>query len=467
MSSPATDPSPATQRGPHSAAPRPSILPLVLSVSFIFFLVGSAVSEFRCFPYAEFLQPSFTAARALQRQFAMTASLRETDLWHTARHTQRGVVRNQSDKISEGFTLYTSGHDSAAFLIDMQGHVIHHWRVPFHSLWSEPPHVSRPLPESFIHWRRAHLFPNGDLIAMYEAAGDTPWGYGLVKVDRHSEVIWKVAEHVHHDLCVHPDGTVITLTHDWRDARAHPVPNCSHLGAVLLDDFVVVISPDGKITRRISLLTSIANSDYSDLLRTVEEDEWDVLHTNTVERVTPEFAEHHEFARADQIMLSFRSRNALAILDLESERIVWASCGPYRAQHDPDVLPNGQILLFDNRGHAGPGGPSRIIEFDPVAQAIHWSYTGTVEDPLYSLVRSTQQLLPGGNILITESDAGRILEVSRSGEVCWEFRNPARLPEGPPSIAIVCGATRVPAEYVQFPCQHPDDAVLAIKEPKQ
>jgi len=301
---------------------------------------------------------------------------------------------------------------------------------------------------------------------MYEAAGDTPWGYGLVKVDRHSNVIWKISDHIHHDLHVRPDGTIVTLAHEWHDSHAHPVEGAPHLGRVLLDDFVLEIAPDGQVTRRISLLQAIAHSDYAGLLTTVDKEEWDLLHTNTVEPITAEFAAHHHFARAGQIMISSRARNALAILDLETERIVWASCGPYRAQHDPDVLPNGRILLFDNRGHTAPGGPSRILELDPASQAIHWCYAGSKEDPLYSFVRSTQQLLPNGNILVTESDGGRILEVTRSGEVCWEFRNPASLPDGEPTIAIVCGAMRLPEDYIEFKGDGGDRSFLAIKELK-
>jgi hypothetical protein len=135
---------------------------------------------------------------------------------------------------------------------------------------------------------------------------------------------------------------------------------------------------------------------------------------------------------------------------LETKRIVWASSGPFRSQHDPDVLPNGRILLFDNTGHLGPEGPSRIVELDILSQQVHWCYAGTAADPLYSLVRSGQQMLPNGNVLITESDAGRIQEVTRGGEIVWEFRNPVSLDGEPPSIPIVCGATRWPTNYIEF-----------------
>lgn len=444
-----------SQRVEPVALAQPCVLTLTLGVSVAAFLMGSFVTEFRWFPYSQFLQPSYTAARALHSQMATTSSLRETDMWRTARFEDRGVRWHDQDQCYAGYTLYTSGHDSAAFLIDMDGRLVHRWKAPFHSLWSQPPHIDRAVREPYIHWRRAHLFPNGDLIAMYEAAGDTPWGYGLVKVDRDSNIIWKVADHIHHDLCVRPDGSIVTLSHEWRDAIAHPVQELPHLGRVLLDDYVVVLSPDGKVLRRISLLDAISKSDYANLLANVPEDEWDLLHTNTVELVTAEFAAHHDFAKEGQIMISLRSRHALAILDLELQKIVWASRGPYRSQHDPDLLPNGRILLFDNRGHAGPEGPSRILEFDPVSQAVHWQYAGSKSAPLNSFVRSVQQLLPNGNVLITESDGGRILEVTQDQQIVWEFRNPVSLPDDPKSVAIVCGATRLPADALHFEFRTP------------
>src|SRR3712207_9276565 len=65
--------------------------------------------------------------------------------------------------------------------------------------------------------------------------------------------------------------------------------------------------------------------------------------------------------------------------------------GPWLRQHDPDLLPNGNILLFDNQGHVGPGGITRVMEFDPGTQQIVWAYAGTAEQPFESEVRSSDR----------------------------------------------------------------------------
>ena len=50
--------------------------------------------------------------------------------------------------------------------------------------------------------------------------------------------------------------------------------------------------------------------------------------------------------------------------------------------------------------------------------------------PFWSNVRGDQQRLANGNTLITESEGGRIFEVSPDGEIVWEFINPVRNDDG-------------------------------------
>ena len=65
----------------------------------------------------------------------------------------------------------------------MTGEVLHEWQLPFSAIWDDTAQVGSP-PRSMIHYRNAYLYPNGDLLAIYEAVGDTPWGYGLAKMDK-------------------------------------------------------------------------------------------------------------------------------------------------------------------------------------------------------------------------------------------------------------------------------------------
>src|SRR3546814_3243527 len=85
------------------------------------------------------------------------------------------------------------------------------------------------------------------------------------------------------------------------------------------------------------------------------------------------------FAEEGRVLRSCRGIGTLAVIDLDSEEIVWARRGDWAGQHDPDILPNGNILLFDNLGKLGPGGRSRILEIDPQTGAEVWRYEGSGE----------------------------------------------------------------------------------------
>ena len=84
-----------------------------------------------------------------------------------------------------------------------------------------------------------------------------------------------------------------------------------------------------------------------------------------------------------------------------------------------------------------------MIEFDPRSQGIVWQYAGDAEHPFYSGVRSAQERLANGNTLITESEGGRLLEVTPEGEVVWEYLNPVRGGDAAEHIAVVSWGQRI------------------------
>jgi hypothetical protein len=189
----------------------------------------------------------------------------------------------------------------------------------------------------------------------------------------------------------------------------------------------------------------VARSEYRHLLYGVAAYALaDPLHTNTVDVITEEAAANFAFGEAGQVLLSFRELGAIGVLDPQTKRLRWAARGYWLGQHDPDILPNGNILLFDNYGYfERPEGRSRVVEFDPQTMAIVWQYAGTAEGPFESLIRASQERLANGNTLITESSGGRILEVTPAGEIVWQFINPVRGGEANDRLPIICWAQRL------------------------
>ena len=85
------------------------------------------------------------------------------------------------------------GHAQKAILISPSGEILHEWHLPYSEVWDDSAAVAEPQPDDLVYYRKAHLYPNGDLLVIYEGVGDTPWGYGLVKMDKDSNIIMEIS----------------------------------------------------------------------------------------------------------------------------------------------------------------------------------------------------------------------------------------------------------------------------------
>jgi hypothetical protein len=313
-------------------------------------------------------------------------------------------------------------------------------------VWNEQAAVKSPQPDNLIFFDKARMLPNGDLLAIYAAAGDTPWGYGMVKLDRNSNVIWSYLAHTHHDFDIAPDGRILALTHDF---SSDEIDGLGELDKPFLEDFVAVLSPDGRELKKISLTRAVAKSRFSILRVAIPSYSLvDPLHTNSVEYIDAAKARNFPEAQAGDVLLSFRDLSTIAVLSIDRGEIVWAARGPWLWQHDASLLPNGHITLFDNLGGFQNDNGARVLEVDPATSEVVWSYAGDAAHPVHSPLRSSAQPLPNGNILVTESDAGRVFEVARNGDIVWNFVNPTRGGDANQFIPVATWGQRIDPQSI-------------------
>jgi len=340
---------------------------------------------------------------------------------------QSGVTRHDPARAQAGWNFYTSGHAPMALLMDMDGRVLHSWQATLDSVFPDPKERGK-MPETTRFWRRARLLADGSVLAIFE-------GHSLVKLDKDSRVLWKNRCGAHHDLVVQPDGSLLVLT------RAVEVLPEFGQDPVLID-YVSWLDADGRETRRMSILEAVRRSEFKELADRVTARRGDLLHTNSLHGLDGALAERLPAFRAGNLLVSSRPNSFIGVLDIESETMTWALSGPFIEQHDPTVVPGGNLLLFDN---GGKRSWSRALELDPVDGSERWEYRGPTEAPLFSFFCGTAARLANGNTLVTETDGGRALEVTRAGEIVWEFWNPERAgPEGE-FIAALFEVVRVPA----------------------
>jgi hypothetical protein len=432
---------------PPTASSEPDKAPLwtaimaIASLLFLAFVGGAAIMHFGVFPMDP-LRRAFSGGAALYDGMTAYRDPYGTDFWADARTDKRGVTRYDPARAENGLTLYSSTHEQAAYLMDMRGNVVHRWQMNFSKLWDESAAVKNPRSDGFVYIEKARVLPNGDLIALYTAIGDTPWGYGIAKLNAKSEVIWKYLAHAHHDFEIDAAGNIHVLTQQVRETE---LPGFAHLPKPRIDDFIVTLSRDGREIASTSLMEMFAKSPYGRRLYFASRESvnsGDYLHANSLD-VLKEPVPGIPGSHAGQVLISFREVSTVALVDEERQEIVWAQSGPWVRQHDAQLLPSGNVLLFDNEGSTSGHGVSRVIEFQPATSRIVWSYAGREGEPLESISRSSETRLSNGNTLIVESMAGRVIEVAPNGDIVWEFVNPVRGGDGNRRIPIIFWVQRL------------------------
>jgi hypothetical protein len=366
-----------------------------------------------------------------------------------------GVTRYVRGSAFEGLNLFALTSRSEAWLVDMNGARLHSWASE-----RGQPAPGQELPSYFHGWQDVAVDAEGALYAIVSRDR-------VLKLDARSRLVWEVRLRAHHDLSLGADGSVYTLTDELRmakDAGGRPrlvfdndLVRIDRSGAirsrislleVLLDDPTVaprvraeiskrftalealglpealayLAADDPRATRRFDELEralggrppAVPDRELIALLRGLPGSPSDVLHANAVralDRAVP------GLGRAGDLLVSVRELDLVAIVDPVRRRLRW-SWGPgvLEAQHDPSVTAGGDLLIFDNRPDRGA---SRVVQVAPPSGRIVWAHEG-----FFSRTRGGVQALPNGNVLIVESEGGRAFEVTRAGDVVWEYHDP-------------------------------------------
>ena len=417
----------------------------VAGLGVLLFFAGYQVRSWELWP-TRLLERAKDAAGAFYNRYFV-----EDFAFIPAKGIKTGTVRLDAEHASPGLTLVTMKTKDSfiARLIELDGTVRHEWRKSFDEVWRDgaPQIVSRGNP-LMVRWHGIHLYPNGDLLLNFEG-GHFPYGGGLARLDKDSNVVWKVDENTHHDVFVAEDGGIWVPAMTYRDKPMSGLPRNK---TWYYEDTVLHVSADGKVLEKISVLDAlkgmpgllpdrIENSDFS--------------HLNNVEVVSAAFAAKVPGFEAGDILVSLRDFSALVLIDKDTHLAKWSMKGSFVLQHDPDLMPNGHILLYDNRGLRLTCKATRILEIDPRTQQIVWSFGGcpaSGEDSFYSEVWGDVQLLANGNVLFDEPMGGRVFEVTRepAPRVVWEWRNGIGDIDGEPYMGFVGDVLRYPREELPF-----------------
>lgn len=308
-----------------------------------------------------------------------------------------------------GYTVFSPVGQKDVWLVDMEGNFVHRWKLP------------RVLGMNGV------LLPNGNLMAGVRIPGgpveSLPGaGEGIVELDWDSNIVWKYEDQYmnSHEQFRMDNGN--TMTSHWKpvpDGLACKIPGgipgTEFKGQVWVD-VLREINPKGEVVWELPL-DEVLDPEQETICPLCPRETWTYVNSIVV---LPD----------DNVLICMRVTNTLAIIDKKERKIKWRfGRNVLGHPHNPTMLENGNVLVFDNglhtrSGSLSVGSYSRVLEINPKTNDIEWEYKDKSIANFYSSVGGGAQRLPNGNTLICECIKGKIFEVTPDKEVVWEFINP-------------------------------------------
>jgi len=413
-----------------------------LSLVVVSFLYGALAFKDRLFPWPTI---SF-AIGEVHRLFSPDWKQLSLD---TVRHDVP-VETLLPDHVEDRLLLVTAVDEdlrSELRVIDRAGEIIHRLRPDCFAIWPDDsafPEDRRPQTEEAAYLHGTAILPGGDVVTNFEHLS-------TIRVDPCGNVVWALVNLGHHSVHVSNTGEI------WVGAERYIVDGDTGIPnhhAPLNDWTAQHIAPDGEILETISVIEVLRRNGLDGLLfmSTLENDttavEGDTQHLNDVE-IYPHDMPSEIFSPGD-IMLSLRNTNTVLVIDRETHEIKFRSTGQVLRHHDPDFIGNDRISVFDNFNFAPspiPPPASRIVELDALTGEAEVVLAGDLgpDRAFFTHIMGDHQRLANGNILVTSSAEGRVLEFTREGDLAWRYSN--RIADG--RNGAIFNAEVLPAEMDQ------------------
>lgn len=351
-----------------------------------------------------------------------------------------GVTRLVRERVAPGLNLYSAADAPAATLMDMEGREVHRWSAATEEVWTGEERAARRTVEGSGFWRSVVAMPGGDLIALQKHLG-------VFRLDARSRVVWKFPCDAHHQVVVSSTGEIVTL--DRRVRRARELVGQPEF----LDDGIVWLGADGRERRRVSVLDAFTGGFHASSVKLSGKGAdggphrlGDTYHPVSLQLLESAGRIGGGAFPAGSVLLGFRKARRVALIQTDPVRPLWFADGPWVDLHDAQLVESERILVFDSLALEGRYGRSSVVEWDARSGEVTWACEASPGCPLDSPKGGAVQALPRGNVLITEAAGGRALEVTREGEVVWEFILPQRGGSRGELIPYLCSVRRISAD---------------------
>lgn len=381
-----------------------------------------------------------------------------------------GLFQNDSLSVN-GYTLWTVG--KGTYLIDNCGYLVHNWEHNFDAGLSVYLLENGNLLRTGRVGNTFNGGGSGGLIEEYNWEGELLWTYTISSDEARQ----------HHDIEPLPNGNILAISWELRseiEAQALGSLNTRSYWPEAIfelekvgdneanivwewhawDHLIQDTDPEKPNYGIISEHPELMDINYSPPVGNGPNGGGDWLHFNGIDydpirdeiiissrnmneiwiidhsTTTEEAASHSGGARGKGGDILYRWGNPIAY-SMEGPQVLFS-------QHDARIVhegfPNAGSITVYNNGTARPEGNYSTIDmitpprdadgnyllnaegiFGP--EELTWQYVADPPTSFFSNNRSGAHILPNGNTLICEDNKGRFFEVTKEGEIVWDYQN--------------------------------------------
>jgi len=359
-----------------------------------------------------------------------------------ARYTGSGVTIDSVD--DNGELVLLSGffdNNNEIRLVRRNGDIVNRWPLIYSKVFKDMSFLPHPPATDWnVDTHGALALPDGSIVFNFEYSGSA-------RIDRCGNVMWTLPVRSHHSVeRAEAGGFWIPGIQVATDGGTDRYPPFEPPYAV---STLMHVSEDGEVLQEISAVKLFYDSGLESLLSSrptyytpAPAHMWnrEILHLNKIAELSSALAADFPMFEAGDLVLSMRRLNLVMVVSPKTWKIRWWRIGPWLRQHDPEFRKGGTIVVFNNNIYANVAfgedlgqttGPteltvpriSNVLAMDPASGSHSVLYGSRPGQEMLSVIRGKVDLTPENELLITESDGGRVFQVDENGEIVWEYIN--------------------------------------------
>ena len=252
------------------------------------------------------------------------------------------------------------------------------------------------------------LFSDGSLV------GDGDWS-PLYKINFCSNLEWiNDEEKFHHSKMLDHEGNI------W--VPGHIKPKSQYVKKYSLKNYedisIIKINTDGKILFNKSVIEILIENNIA--INQYKIDQSNPIHLNDIE---PALSDTQYWKKGD-VFLSLKNQSSIIHYRPNTNKVINYISGPFSEQHDPDIISDKEISIFNNNNFLVNNEHSEVVIYNYETKRFRKLFNDQFKkNNIKTITMGLSHIFKDGSLMVEEQNHGRIILFNNKGEKEWEFVN--------------------------------------------